>query len=203
MPNPSTIPSFNPVADSQAIFRVLLNAMARPGTVALLPATDPRCPLEAGQALAALAQTLLDHEVTFAVDSALPQAEAFTHYLTTTTGSRPAEHREADYFFAPGPLEAGRLNTLKRGVLAFPDEGATAIILTSTFASEPDTHDTLQGPGIAATLVTNLAGLSQENLTERDQANSELPRGIDLILVDPSGHVVCLPRTTRITRNAW
>ena len=35
---------FDPIYDSQATFRVVLDAMARPGAPARLPTPDPRCP---------------------------------------------------------------------------------------------------------------------------------------------------------------
>lgn len=194
----STTP-FNPVADSQATFRVALNALSRPGTVREIPARDPRCPLEEVRPLAALAQTLLDHEVTFAITSDFPQASIVASYLTTTTGSHAVAAAEADYMFARAPLTPGLLTSLKRGSLAFPDESATLVILTEPF----DTAGCaviLRGPGIAGELTCTLPGITAANLDERQQANAERPRGIDLLLIDPSGQLIGLPRSTVITQ---
>jgi alpha-D-ribose 1-methylphosphonate 5-triphosphate synthase subunit PhnH len=193
--------SFDIVFDSQAVFRTILDAMARPGKVGLLTALDPRCPLPAYRPLAAVVRTLLDHEVTFAVapDEVPAVAPDLARYLAAATGSRPAAPAEADYVLARGPLPRGLLAGLKRGSLAFPDEGATLLILTPDFETAASALPvTLAGPGIPGTLATRLAGLSAEDLAERRIANAEVPRGVDLLLVDPTGRVVCLPRTTKV-----
>lgn len=190
---------FAPVADSQAIFRVVLDAMARPGTIGLLPATDPRCPLPEGRALAALAQTLLDHEVTFAATPDLGGvAGPFARYLATTTGSRPTDIGEADWVVARAPLARGVLTTMKRGSLAFPDEGASLLLLVADLTAADGPTIELRGPGIAGALSRTLSGLGAAELAERRAANAESPRGIDLLLIDGGGHILCLPRTTHV-----
>lgn len=190
---------FSPVADSQAVFRVVLDAMARPGSEATIPATDPRCPLADCAALAAVAQTLLDHEVTFAVAPGLAgDSDAFARYFAATTGSRPAPLDEADYIFAASPLARGLLAGLKRGSLAYPDEGATLLILTPEFGAGAGVAVELRGPGVPGTAEATLAGLTDADLMERRAANAEVPRGVDLLLVDRRGRLRCLPRTTQI-----
>ncbi len=195
---PPTRP-FEPVFDSQSTFRVVLDAMARPGSVGLLAAADARCTLPGGQGLAAVAQTLLDHEVTFAVAPGMEErAEEFTRYLAATTGSRPVGIEEADYVFTRGPLANGVLTALKRGSLAFPDEGATLLLLISNIEDDSGLSVSLTGPGIPGTRMRHLSGLGIETLAERRTANAEIPRGIDLLLVDTHGRVIGLPRTTQI-----
>lgn len=190
---------FEPVADSQATFRVVLDAMARPGSVGILPATDSRCPLPGGRALATVALTLLDHEVTFAIVPGLGEAaEDFARYLAATTGGRLAGIDEADYVFARGPLARGVLASMKRGSLAFPDEGGTLLLLVADFETGEGVVASLTGPGIPGDRTLTLVGLRAENLAERRAANAEMPRGVDLLLVDPTGRVLCLPRTTQI-----
>jgi alpha-D-ribose 1-methylphosphonate 5-triphosphate synthase subunit PhnH len=192
---------FDIVFDSQATFRIVLDAMARPGSIGLLTALDQRCPLPDYRPLTAVARTLLDHEVTFAVvaGTSLEEATALSHYLAAATGSRSASPAEADYVITDGPLERGLLTCLKRGTLTFPDESATLIVLIPDFATADDTLTvTLTGPGIPGTLATRLPGFSAENLSERRVANAEVPRGVDLLLVDPTGRVMCLPRTTKV-----
>ncbi len=203
---------FDPIFDSQTMFRTVLDAMARPGSVGTLAASDPGCPLAEAGPLVALARTLLDHEVSFAVapqDGAGDDAWAteLAQHLVATTGSRPTSPDEADYVIARAPLARGLLTGLKRGSLAFPDDNATLIILTPAMA--PDTTPgiaqadaglrvTLTGPGVPGQLVARLSGLTAHILVERQEANGEAPRGLDLILVDQIGRVVCLPRTTAI-----
>ena len=122
-----------------------------------------------------------------------------SRYLAAATGSHLTAPAEADYIVARGPLPRGLLASLKRGTLAFPDEGATLIILTPDFATTSGALPvTLTGPGVPGTVTTRLVGLSAENLAERRVANAEVPRGVDLLLVDPAGRVICLPRTTKV-----
>jgi len=191
---------FEPIFDSQTTFRVVLDALARPGTVGQLTATDARCPLGGGQGLAPIAQTLLDHEVTFAISPGLEAgAEGFMRYLATTTGSRHVNLEEADYVFAGAPLAIDVLTALKRGSLAFPDEGATLLLFVSDIESADGVPVNMTGPGIPGTRTLHLNGLGTDTLAERRTANAEIPRGIDLLLVDRHGRVIGLPRTTQIT----
>lgn len=198
---PTPARPFDPVFDSQAIFRTVLDAMARPGTIGRLPATDPRCPHPEYGPLAAVARTLLDHEVGFAVAPEARPAVALelTRHLAAATGSRPTPAAEADYVIARGPFARGLLAGLKRGSPAFPDDSATLLLLVPDLAAAaPAPAVALTGPGIPGMLPLRLVGLSAENLAERRAANAEVPRGVDLLLVDAAGRVLCLPRTTRI-----
>ncbi len=198
-------PPFAPVADSQTTFRVILDALARPGSVGQLPTTDPRCPLPEARALATVALTLLDHEVTFAVVPGGWGADgaegALTRFLHAATGSRPAPQAEADYLFVCGPLAPVMITTPKRGSLAFPDEGATLLVLVPALAGGEGLPVTLTGAGIPGTLRQTLPTFDAAQLTARDEANAEGPSGLDLLLLDPVGRILGLPRTTTIVTN--
>jgi len=205
--SPTAAPArpFEPVADSQTTFRVVLDAMARPGSVGQLPATDTHCPLPEARALATVALTLLDHEVTFAVVPGGWEADgaedALTRFLHAATGSRPAPPAEADYLFACGPLAPATFTTPKRGSLAFPDEGATLLVLVPALGGSDGLSVTLTGPGIPGTLRRALPTFDATMLAARDEANAEGPRGLDLLLLDPVGRILGLPRTTTIVTN--
>jgi alpha-D-ribose 1-methylphosphonate 5-triphosphate synthase subunit PhnH len=200
---PSTAIVFDPVFDAQTAFRTLLDSMARPGTVAPLGVADPRCPLAACRALAALARTLLDHEVAFAVVAAGEgqdeQVGELSRYLTLATGSRPTAATNADFVFVLGPLPTGLLPGLRRGIPTFPDDSATVVILAPNLdEGDGGLPVALQGPGVPPNMVATLAGLIATDLVDRDTANSEPPCGLDLILIDPAGRILCLPRSTKI-----
>ncbi len=194
----------DPVAGSQAVFRVLLDAMARPGTLHHLPAADPDAPVPHTGPLAAIAQTLLDHEVSFAVvprpgDTSDDDGDRFAAYLTLVTGSHAVAPIDADYIFALGALPAGLPATLRTGVPAYPDESATMIALVPAFAAQIGVTVTLAGPGVAPGTRITVPGLTPADLASLAAANAEPPLGVDLILIDPAGTVVCLPRSTRLT----
>lgn len=198
---PETRPRFDPVFGAQATFRIVLDAMARPGTVLQLPAADPAVPLPAARFAAAVLQTLLDHEVGFAVAAAPddePERDRITTFVAESTGSRPLPLETADYVLALGPLPPGLPATLKRGTPAYPDEGATLICLVPPFlAAEAGTPVTLTGPGVPDRRALRLPGLTPADLSSLAAANADPPLGIDLILIDPGGHLTCLPRSTR------
>jgi alpha-D-ribose 1-methylphosphonate 5-triphosphate synthase subunit PhnH len=194
---------FDPVFGSQATFRAVLDAMARPGTLHHLPVADPACPLVAARPLTAILQTLLDHEVGFGVVGAPEDTDRLSAYLVETTASRSVPLEEADYVVALGPLRPGLPLRLKRGEPAYPDRGATLICLVPPLTGDRDEQIavSLAGPGIPpdADTTVRLSGPSLAVLTALAAANAEPPCGIDLILVDPAGRIVCLPRSTRIT----
>lgn len=189
---------------SQGVFRVLLDAMARPGTIRQLPAVDGNAPIGREMGLAAIAQTLLDHEVTFAtvpgsgelVDEAGP---TFAAYARSVTGCREVLPPEADYVFALGGLPAGLPAKLKTGLPAYPDEGATLISLVPALDGTAGIELRLSGPGVPPGTVVTVPGWSSADLASLAAANSAPPLGIDVILVDAAGRVMCLPRSTRIS----
>jgi alpha-D-ribose 1-methylphosphonate 5-triphosphate synthase subunit PhnH len=204
---PAPTARFDPVFASQATFRAVLDAMARPGTVLALPVADPTSPSIEARYLTALLLTLLDHEVTFSVvpagDAVGETAAArLTVYLVETTGCRAVPVEAADYVIALGPLPAGLPVCLKRGEPAYPDRGATLIWLVPTLTDErqSDTAVALSGPGVRSgdALTLRLAGLTTADLAALAAANAEPPCGIDLILTDAAGNVSCLPRSTRL-----
>lgn len=195
---------FQTSAGPQDVFRVLLDAMARPGTVRQLSALDEHTPNPATKGLAAVAQTLLDHEVTFAAvppdgASGADASSAIVAYIRSITGCREISVFDADYVFALGKLPAGLAVQLKRGQPAYPDEGATLVSLVPSLDGVTGIARNLSGPGVPPGTMANIPGWSASDLASLAEANAAAPLGIDLILVDSIGRVMCLPRSTRIS----
>ena len=195
---------FQTSAGLQGIFRVLLDAMARPGTIRSLPSLDENAPSPATTGMAAVAQTLLDHEVTFTVVpsavAADPEASsAFVAYIRSVTGCREDALFEADYVFALGTLPAGLAADLKRGQPAYPDEGATLVSLVPSLDGATGITVHLSGPGVPPGTIARIPGWSADDLASLAEANAAAPLGIDVILVDSTGRLMCLPRSTRIS----
>ena len=204
-PPPASATPFDPVFATQATFRTVLDAMARPGTVRELPVADPAAPLPETRYLTALLLTLLDHEVGFSVvpaAGAVADAARLTAYLVEMTGSRPSSVEEAGYVIALGSLPTGLPVRLKRGEPAYPDRGATLICLVPPLgdASAGGLAVSLAGPGVSPIhpVTLRLPGLTMTDLAAHAAANAEPPCGIDLILLDRAGHLACLPRSTRL-----
>ena len=194
---------FQTSAGPQGVFRVLLDAMARPGSIRSLPARDEHTPIPATTGLAAVAQTLLDHEVAFAVvpsavDVDPETSSAFVAYIRSVTGCREVAPIDADYVFALGALPAGLAAHLKRGQPAYPDEGATLVSLVPSLDGASGITVQLSGPGVPAGTSARIPGWSTDAIASLTEANAAAPLGIDVILVDAGGQVMCLPRSTRI-----
>lgn len=198
-------PAFEPVRDAQLTFRVLLDAMARPGTVKQLPVAAGDAPVNPW--LAAVLVTLLDHEVSLAVESFVGAA-GVEQYARSRTAVTPAAAEQADFVVASWEsLDAELPSRLRQGSLAYPNDSATLVVLVPTL----DRRDALQhdrdratrltldlaGPGVPAEFRVGLAGLPAALFEARDAA-AEYPCGIDLILVDPDGRVAAIPRSTAV-----
>jgi alpha-D-ribose 1-methylphosphonate 5-triphosphate synthase subunit PhnH len=178
----------------QVVFRRLLDAMARPGTVARV------APHPEGGALAAavaLLEAVLDHEVTFAL---LPEAPAVRDALLRYTGSRVAAPAQADFLLCHGSgLDEG-LRVAREGELEYPDRSATIVALVEAVAATPAAGEGLRlaGPGVNGSIDVRVAGFTAAQRSAFADRNRGVPLGVDLVLVAPDGRFTCLPRYTRI-----
>jgi alpha-D-ribose 1-methylphosphonate 5-triphosphate synthase subunit PhnH len=183
----------------QANFRVLLTAMSRPGLVFHLAALSDNA---VSPALMAVAECLLDGEVTFAT---VPDKAgwALQQAIQITTGSQPGAVSRADFVFVHGACSQGAARLARRGRLEFADEGATLVYLTTSLsAKQPYPLPVrFKGPGIARDdgLAPAMAGLSIAELSELSRINADYPLGVDALFVHPTGALMALPRSTRIT----
>ena len=153
--------TYDPVFDAQEHYRLLLDAMARPGKINILPRLLLAVPAAAGavpstatgaasqsgsrvftDAAALIGFALLNADVSFFVDG--PGADLASHYLLVNTSARPAALEEADFVFASGRTSAVLVEAMKKGSLPYPEEGATLILSVGALATEPS------GLGVAA-----------------------------------------------------
>jgi alpha-D-ribose 1-methylphosphonate 5-triphosphate synthase subunit PhnH len=208
--------AYDPVFDAQEHYRLLLDVMARPGKINILP----RMPLSvpAGTVLtdaaALVGFALLNADVSFCADGA--GEDLATRYLLVNTSARPVALEEADFVFASGLAAAALPENMKKGSLPYPEEGATLVLSVGAMATEAaglgaqTDHAaigqtppggalaiTLQGPGIAGKKTFFVRGLSTNLVEALQQSNMEFPLGVDLILTDADGRVACIPRSSR------
>lgn len=106
--------SFDDVHDTQKIFRIMLDSMARPGKINVLPSIYLLRKDE--NFLYLIAKTLLDIEVTFCF---LPQNNFLEYQIKQDTGSSTAPIDKADYIFCDGRKENKNLYLAKQGSLFF------------------------------------------------------------------------------------
>jgi len=200
------------VHDLQKTFRTLLDCTARPGTVGStareLELLDIDFPFN--KDLLLLGLTLLDAETSFCVVED-PVTEG-ARVMSQLTYARQVPATEAAFIFLPhtgfdgnAPVLAETLTRAQRGSLIDPQHGATVIVETAVIL-DPDATDaarwSLYGPGIEHTATLALDNRDLPRLRRvfaaRTEACGEFPLGIDLILVDNAGRIVCLPRTTQM-----
>lgn len=181
----------DPVRDAQAAFRALLDAMARPGTIATLPepAEPPPAPLAAAAATVALA--LCDADTPIWLDAGLA-AGGVPAWLRFHCGAAiVAEAGAAAFVFAGvAPPEMGRLD---QGSDLFPDRSATLVVAIAALGTGALLR--LSGPGIEGAASVRLDGLPQGFVGQRAANRRQYPRGVDCILVS-GNQVLCLPRST-------
>ncbi|WP_209124179.1 phosphonate C-P lyase system protein PhnH [Alkalihalobacillus sp. BA299] len=197
--------NFDLVHGTQTIYRKLLDSMARPGKIQNIHSSIEmlNTPYHFPRALEAIALTLVDQEVSFAINGDC--SSDITQYLQWKTFGKAAPITEADFIFINKPKEEEELTRLmksvKVGTLEDPHLSATIIvfvekIFTDSFSSGMTLL--LRGPGIAEEIKVCVDGFSQHWINERRKVNQEYPLGIDMVLVSETGEMLGIPRTTLI-----
>jgi alpha-D-ribose 1-methylphosphonate 5-triphosphate synthase subunit PhnH len=181
-------------AREQRVFRALLNAMARPGTV---HTANPHPQSGRFAAAVSLLEAVLDHEVTFAI---VPEQADLTDTLLRLTGSYVAPPDQADYLLGEGGGVLRALQQAKEGTAEFPDKSATVLAVVAALSAAPGGGLPLKlaGPGIRETRTVWVDGFAPECRGAFVERNRDLPMGIDLVLVAPDGAFTCLTRYTRL-----
>jgi alpha-D-ribose 1-methylphosphonate 5-triphosphate synthase subunit PhnH len=196
----------DPVRASQHVFRVTLDALGNPGSVQHL-IVHPRLLAEdaiVNPYVASVLLTLLDHEVTLHVAPGpdAPGLAGLADLMVRRTRTTLVDAGSADFAVATSAsLEPGLPETLRRGSLEYPDDGATLVVdVPSLDQAEAGSLElTLAGPGIESVRRLRLAGLPAAFFHARNRAVAHYPTGIDVVLIDRTGRLVGLPRTTGIS----
>ncbi|MDM5285857.1 phosphonate C-P lyase system protein PhnH [Peribacillus frigoritolerans] len=190
------------VHDIQTVYRKLVTATSRPGTLVALDreARTLDVQMECLSSTILLARTVLDPEVSFKVIS--KAEEAVSRMINQLTYSKPVDLPEADFIFilhdASEEQMKEALNKAKVGNLLNPHESAM-IILEVPDVTKGDSM-ILSGPGIQDESFLSLPNVSAW-LAARNEKNMEFPLGIDMYFVDQQDRLIALPRTTQISEN--
>lgn len=210
--------AYDPVFDAQEHYRLLLDAMARPGTIRVLPRMPISVPEGLTTAAALIGFALLNADVSFNADG----GETVTRYLVVNTSARPVDRALADFVFADGMSPASLLTGMKTGTLPYPEDGATLILQVKALAATAEGLTAegltaegltaegltaegltdplairLQGPGVNGERKLFVSGLNSGLLDALRECNMEFPLGIDLVMTDPGHRIACIPRSSR------
>ena len=186
MPSPHDSPV------TQKTFRTLLQALSRPGEIYSLSHVGE------GQSWFPVLETLLDHEVSFAVFG--PNNDAFARMVADLTRCPVTTVAKADFIIVTQGGSRGRILEAQRGTLEYPDQGATIIYLVESLSREgrDGLRVKLQGPGVKAEMSARITGLHGEELLYLRQINQDFPLGVDCFLIDRTGRVMGIPRSAQL-----
>src|SRR5262245_30038247 len=186
-----------PVLASQAAFRALMDAFARPGTVKpLTAAAAAPSPLSATAAAVALA--MLDYETPVWLDAPLAQSPQLADWIRLHAGAPvTSDPRQAVFAFVADAVHAPAFDAFSLGTPEYPDRSTTLVLQVEGFGNGQ--RLLLSGPGIPDVRSFSAQPLPPD-FQARFAANRALfPRGVDLILVSPDA-VAALPRSVALQR---
>jgi alpha-D-ribose 1-methylphosphonate 5-triphosphate synthase subunit PhnH len=184
-----------PVFEAQAVFRTLMDCMARPGAIGDIAATvTPPRPLT--PAAGAVALTLCDHDTSIWLTPALA-ASALPGWLAFNAGAAIADERQnARFAFIEKGAMLPNFCLFAQGTQEYPDRSTTLVVEIDAF--EGGRPLALTGPGIRTEEEIAPVGLPDMFPQFWAENRQKFPRGVDLILV-AGDRVLCLPRTTIIS----
>jgi alpha-D-ribose 1-methylphosphonate 5-triphosphate synthase subunit PhnH len=193
---------FDPVFGSQAVFRRLLEAAARPGAVMALSELTPQIPPKHLRPACALLLSLLDLEVGLHVLG--PEAEEIAEYLHFNTDARHVPLEDADFILVIGPDSGGRISRVKRGSLLSPHEGSTIVYAPEALGAPPGPRTvtlSVSGPGVQGEARLGITGICREEW-HRLRGLMDFPLGVDIWLAAADGHLAVLPRSAHWAEEA-
>jgi alpha-D-ribose 1-methylphosphonate 5-triphosphate synthase subunit PhnH len=189
-------PAFpDPVRGSQAVFRCIMDAIARPGTIVVTGGLA-QAPQPLGLAAAAVALTLIDYETPVWLDPALAQSLEVTAWLRFHTGAPLTEDpRRAAFGFIADPPRMPRFEAFSQGSMEYPDRAVTLVLQVERLSG--DGGFWLSGPGIRGGRALNASPLPADFAARMRANRAPFPRGLDIILASAT-MVAALPRSVHV-----
>lgn len=179
------------VGDSQRCFRAVLDAMARPGRIAVI---DMLASPPAGISPAAAAVLLTLADVDAPVWLGAQAAEA-ADWIRFHTGASVTENPKRALFAYVAADDVPDIGALNLGTDEYPDRSTTLIVEVPRLDAQGPL--VLRGPGIETSQSAAIDGLGPDFWSRRTGLHEIFPRGIDCIFVC-GNHALALPRTTRV-----
>lgn len=182
--------------DSARAFRLMLDAMARPGRISAVDAAlDAPAPLLASAATICL--TLCDYDTPLWLDESLRQ-DAVLDYLRFQTGAAiAADMKQASFLLCMPDTAGDALRAASCGTAEYPDASATLIIQVPSFTLGE--RLILKGPGIDGEADFRTLGLDERFWQAMEDNHQLFPLGVDVFFAAPA-EIAGLPRSTHIRR---
>jgi alpha-D-ribose 1-methylphosphonate 5-triphosphate synthase subunit PhnH len=178
---------------SQALFRAVMDAFARPGEIKTVSGVAAPSPLSPGSA--ALLTCFADFETPIWLAPAFAGA-GVTDWIRFHTGARLTPAPDDATFALVDGRDLPDFSALAQGSEEYPDRSTTLIVQVERFAGAAFT---LKGPGIKGARTLAASPLPAD-FAARLAANRKLyPRGVDLVLV-AGEQVAALPRSLRVAQ---
>lgn len=183
----------DPVLDSQAVFRAVLDALSRPGTLVPLTALPP-APAPLYATTGAVALSLADLDAPVFLDTPLA-TEAVAAWLRFHAGCPVADRGTAAFALIGAPEALTSLDHFALGTSEFPDRSTTLVIQVPEVRTGEGR--TLTGPGIKTAARVSVDALPDAFWAAWRDNHALFPQGVDVIFATP-GSLCGLPRTTRV-----
>jgi alpha-D-ribose 1-methylphosphonate 5-triphosphate synthase subunit PhnH len=183
------------VADSQSVFRIAMNAMARPGQrLAISGGVVPPAPLNA--TAAALLLTLCDFETRVWLDPPLADSAGVAEFIRFHTGARLVGTAEdAAYSVISDAARMPPLAGFAQGTPEYPDRSATLVVQVRELKSA---GWKLEGPGIHGRQLFSASPLPADFVQQARANRAQFPCGVDMFFTTDT-ELAALPRSTRLT----
>lgn len=184
----------NPAHDLARAFRIMLDAMARPGRIYRFePELSP--PPALGRESAAIALVLCDFQTPVWLGENL-RTQEIEKYLRFHTGAPLTQAIEdATFVFTNAAFALPDLSPLMTGTHEYPDRSATLVVTTGTL--KPSAGVELSGPGIEHTRSFDAPPLDRQFWDRMIQGRTEFLLAVDVFFV-ADGALSAIPRSTRI-----
>ena len=193
----------NEAFGSQAVFRAVLQALSHPGR-AVAVEHDAQTPAVGHAASAAVLLALLDSDCTLWLSPRLAASDAGAWLRFHTGCALVADVALARFVWVAQGDALPALRSLAQGSDIYPDQSATCVVdvvrAIATTAEAPGAWQ-LRGPGIQDMAALQVDGLPDDFETQWAANHTVFPCGVDVVL-GTVGHIVGLPRTTRVARIA-
>jgi alpha-D-ribose 1-methylphosphonate 5-triphosphate synthase subunit PhnH len=183
------------VLGAQSVFRGVMDALARPGTVhavtGLATAPPPLSP-----SAAAIALALADYDTPVWLDSPLAAAPDVAAWLRFHTGAPvTADPARAAFAFVADPANAPPFEAFAQGTPEYPDRSTTLVLQVARFGAGARVG--LSGPGIAGSREFSAEPLPDDFAQRLAENRALFPRGVDLLFAT-ADQVAALPRSVRL-----